>query len=121
MQERIYSTDNEDKQNDKAIDHCHYTGKYRGAAHSVSNRRYKAPKGIPLVFHSSSKYDFHLIIKELAEEFEGKFECLRENTKKYITFPLPLNKKLKNSKIITYKLSLLIALGLCQAHYQALL
>ena len=40
--------------------------------------------------------------------------------KKVHNFPLPLNKKLKNSKMITYKLSLLIALGLCQAHYQAL-
>ena len=30
MQERIYSTDNEDKQNHKAIDHCHYTGKLEG-------------------------------------------------------------------------------------------
>ena len=121
MKKRIYSTNNEDKQYHKAIDHCHYTGKYREAARNVSNLRYKAPEGIPLVFHSSSKYDFRFIIKELAKEFEGQFECHRENTKMYITFPLPLKKVLKNSKIITYKLSLLIALGLCQAHCQALL
>lgn len=30
--------------------------------------------------HNGSKYDYHLIIKELAEEFERTFECIRENT-----------------------------------------
>ena len=25
----------------KVRDHCHYTGKYRGAAHSICNLRYK--------------------------------------------------------------------------------
>ena len=33
-----------------------------------------------------SKYDYNFVIKELAEESEGEFECLGENTKKYITF-----------------------------------
>ena len=64
----------------------HYTGKFRGAAHSGSNLRYKVPKEIPIVFHNGSTYDYHFIIKKLAEEFKGEFECLEENTKKYITF-----------------------------------
>ena len=54
----------------KVKDHCHYTGKYRGAAHYICNLRYKTPKEIPVVFHNGSTYDYHLIIKELAEEFE---------------------------------------------------
>ena len=33
-----------------------------------------------------STYDYHFIIKKLAEEFEGEFECLGKNTEKYITF-----------------------------------
>ena len=38
-------------------------------------------------FHNGSEYDFHLIIKELAEEFKGEnFECLAENSEKYISF-----------------------------------
>ena len=41
---------------------------------------------IPVVFHNGSTYVYHFIIKELAEEFEGPFECLGENTEKYITF-----------------------------------
>ena len=38
----------------KIRDHCHYTGKYRGAAHSNCNLNYKIPKEIPVVFHNGS-------------------------------------------------------------------
>ena len=34
---------NNDKKQQKVKDHCHYTGKYRGAAHNVCNLRYKVP------------------------------------------------------------------------------
>ena len=76
------------------IDHCHYTGKYRGAAHDICNLRYEIPKEIPVVFHNGSTYDYHFIIKELAEEFEEEFECLGENTEKYITFSVPIKKEI---------------------------
>ena len=55
----------------KARDHCHYSRKYRGAAHNICNLRYKIPKEITVVFHNGSAYHYHFIIKELAEEFEG--------------------------------------------------
>ena len=45
------------------------------------------------MFHNGSTYDYHFIIKELAEEFEGEFECLGENTEKYITFSVPIKKE----------------------------
>ena len=32
------------KDNEKLKDHCHYTAKYRGAAHNICNVRYKTPK-----------------------------------------------------------------------------
>ena len=51
----------------KVRDHCHYTGKYRGAAHSICNLRYEVPHEIPVKFHNGSNYNYHLIIKELAE------------------------------------------------------
>ena len=78
------------------------------------------------MFQNGSTYDYHFIIKELAEEFEGEFECLGENTEKYIIFSVPIKKettkkdKNGNDKIkkISYKLSLLIAIDLCQPHYQ---
>ena len=80
-----------------------YTGKFRGVAHNICNLRYKVLKSIPIVFHNGSTYDYHFIIKQLAKEFKGEFECLGENTEKYITFSVPL-KKNNNSKKITYKL-----------------
>ena len=67
--------------------------------------RYKVPKEIPVVFHNGSTYDYHFIIKELAKEFEGNFECLGENTEKYKTFSVPIKKKIDNKDLeITYKI-----------------
>ena len=88
----------------KVRDHCHYTGKFRGVAHSISNLRYKIPQKIPVKIHNGSKYDYHFIIRELAEEFKGQFECLGENTEKYITFSVPIKKEHDNDKTITYKI-----------------
>ena len=68
-----FNTDDNNKKYHKVRDHCHYTGKYRGAAHDICNLRYKIPKEIPVVFHNGSTYDYHFIIKELAEECEGEF------------------------------------------------
>ena len=96
---------NNDKKQQKVRDHCHYTGKYRGAAHNTCNLRYKVPKEIPVVFHNGSTYDYHFIIKELVKEFDGNFDCLGENTKKYIPFSVSLKKKIENKDIeITYKI-----------------
>ena len=97
--------DNNDKKQQKVRDHCHYTETYRGAAHNICNLRYKVPKDIPVVFHNGSTYDYHFIIKELAKEFEGNFECLGENTEKYITLSVPIKKKIENKDLeITYKI-----------------
>ena len=50
------------------------------------------PREIPVIFHNGSSYDCHFIIKGLAEEFEGEFECLGENKEKYITISVPIKK-----------------------------
>ena len=94
-----------DEKNYKVRGHCHYTGKYRSAAHNICNLRYKIPKEIPIVFHNGSTYDYHFIIKELVKKFDGNFECLGENTEKYITFSVPIKKEIRNKNIeITYKI-----------------
>ena len=49
-------------------------------------------------------FDYHFIIKELAEEFEEQFECLGENTEKCITFSVRIKKELDYGKSITYKI-----------------
>ena len=57
------------------------------------------------MFHNGSIYDYHFIIKELVKELDGNFECLGENTEKYITFSVPIKKKIENKDLeITYKI-----------------
>ena len=85
------------KDNKKVRDHCHFKGKYRGAAHNKSNMNYKISRHIPVAFHNGSIYDYHFIIKELTTEFEGEFECLGENTEKYITFSVQINKEIRKT------------------------
>ena len=93
------------KNNIKVKDHCHYTGKYREAAHSPCNLRYKIPKSIPVVFHNGSSYDFHVIINQLAKDFDGTFSCLGKNTEKYITFSISIFKKAcSDKKPIAYQI-----------------
>ena len=106
--EKEFCTDNNNKKEFKRMqkvrDHCHDTGKYRGAAHSICNLNYKIPREIPMVFHNGSTYDYHFIVKQLAKKFKGNFDCLGENTEKYITFPVPIKKERENDKAIIYKL-----------------
>ena len=78
----------------KVRDHCHFTGKFRGAAHSICNLHYKVPQELPVKIHNSSVYDYHFLIKELAEDVKGEFECLGENTEKYITFSVRIKKNM---------------------------
>ena len=58
-------------------------------------------KKVPIGFYNGSNYDYHFIIKELAEEFT----CLGENTEKYITFTVPIEEEIaridKNGEEIT--------------------
>ena len=84
----------EDKNYRKDRNHWHYTGKYRAAVHSICNLRFKVPNEIPAVFHNASNYDYHSIIKELANEFEGQFECLGKKKEKYKAFSNPIKKEI---------------------------
>ena len=81
-------------------DHCHYIGNYRGEAHSICNLKLNLSDEIPvvfnfqiLIFNNGSNYDYHFVIKEPANELEGKFIYLGENTEKYRTFSVLIEKK----------------------------
>ena len=78
----------------KVRDHCHYRGRYRGAAHSICNLEFKWPNEISVLTHNGSNYDYHFIIKELANTFERKFECLRKSTEEYKTFSVSIEKEI---------------------------
>ena len=71
-----------DKNYRNVRDHCHFTGKCRDKTHNVCNLKFNVPNEIVIDFHNGSNYDHHFIIKDLANEFEGLFKCLGENTEK---------------------------------------
>ena len=98
------------KKHRKVRDHDHYTDKFRGAAHSICNLRYSTQKIIYVFFHNGTSYDFNLIIPELAKEFRSELRCIPLNGEKFMSFSIPIGKKVyansKNTKkkLLTYNL-----------------
>ena len=87
----------------KVRDHCHYSGLYRGAAHSSCNLQYKIPNYIPVVFHNLAGYNAHLFIRELAR-YTTDIGVIAKNTQDYISFSIKVEvdryvDKLGNEKI----------------------
>ena len=101
-----------DKKYPKVRDHCHYTGEHGGAVQNIRNLKYSVPKRIPTNFNNESNYDYHFIIKELAEKFKKQFTSLGENTEKYITLTVPIDKEVtridKNGEEITKNISYIL-------------
>ena len=69
-------------------DHCHYSGIYKGAAHSLCNLQYKISFYILVIFRNLSGYDAHMFIKELASSSPNgaKMGIIAKNKEDYITF-----------------------------------
>ena len=72
----------DDDKNYKVRNHCHFTGRYRGAAHNKCNLKYRKPDFTPIAFHNLAG---HLFIKELGFS-EGNIDCIPNNEEKYISF-----------------------------------
>ena len=73
----------------KVRDHCHLTGKFRGAAHNCCNINYKIPTFFPVILHNLSGYDSHLFIKQLwknTRKDKSDITCIPNNEEKYISF-----------------------------------
>ena len=75
---------NEELGEDRVRDHCHLSGKFRGAAHEVCNLKYKVQKFFPVVFHNLPRNDSHLFIKTLGNS-EGDISCIPNNEENYIS------------------------------------
>ena len=98
----------------KVRDHCHFTGKYRGAAHNKCNLSCRKPMILPVIFHNLQGYDAHLFIKKLAK-VPGDLFSIPTTEEKYITFQnllrlinIILKKRKKfSSKNLNYVLSIL--------------
>ena len=76
------------KINKKVQDHCHYTGRFRGAAHSNCNLTYRKPKSVPVFFHNLSGYDSHLFIKKIGCSLKSgeNLNCIPYNHEKFLSF-----------------------------------
>ena len=76
-------------ESDKARDHCHLTGNYRGPAHSVCNINVTQDQSIliPFVFHNFSNYDCHTFFKKLVDLKidKVKFDIIPKTNEEYIS------------------------------------
>ena len=94
----------------KVRDHCHFTGKYRGAAHNKCNLKLKVDKTIPLLFHNGRGYDFHLFVRNLGR-VGGRIKTIAKNEEQYIS----IDKNVCVGEKNTWKLRFLDFCGFLQA------
>ena len=96
---------------DSVKDHCHITGRYRGAAHSACNLKLRlSPKTttIPVVFHNLRRYDSHLLMQAISK-VEGRVSCIPNNTEKYISFSLGQLRCIDSAQFLLAPLDKLVA------------
>ena len=79
-----------DNDEEKVRDHCHVTGKFRGAAHWNCNINFQLTKKVPVIFHNLRGYDSHLIFNEL-DKSDVKISVIPNGLEKYMTFFLNTN------------------------------
>ena len=79
-----------DNDDEKVRDHCHITGKFRGAAHWNCNINFQLTKKVPVIFHNLRGYDSHLIFCEL-NKFDVKIDVIPNRLEKYMEFFLNKN------------------------------
>lgn len=85
---------NKDENYRKVFDSCRYIEKCRSISRIICNLIHKAPKSIYLIYviYNSSCFGYHFITKELAEEFQGQFQCWGQNAEKNTIFMVPIKK-----------------------------
>ena len=74
-----------DNDDEKVRDHCHVTGKFRGAAHWNCNINFQLTKEVPVIFHNLRGYGSHLIFNEL-DKFDAKISVIPNGLEKYMAF-----------------------------------
>ena len=74
-----------DNDEEKVRDHCHVTGKFRGAAHQSCNINFLLTKKAPIIFHNWRGYDSHLIFNE-RDKFDVKINVIPNGLEKYLPF-----------------------------------
>ena len=74
-----------DNNDEKVRDHCHLTGKFRGAAHWDCNINFQLTQKVPVIFHNLKGYDSHLIYFKL-HKFNLKINVIPNGLEKYMAF-----------------------------------
>ena len=69
---------------DKVRDHCHVTGRFRGAAHNKCNINLRPPRKLVIIFHNIQRYDGHIIFKEL-NNFNVDIDVIPKGIDKYMS------------------------------------
>ena len=72
-----------DQDSEKVRDHCHVTGKFRGAAHWSCNINFQLTKAVPVIFHNLRGYNSHLIFFGL-NKFDVKISVIPNGLGKYM-------------------------------------
>ena len=75
---------NEKIDDKKVRDHCHITGKYRGAAHSQCNLKLRIYRKLPIIFHNLEGYDEHLIFRELNNFKDIDIQVIPRTIERYV-------------------------------------
>ena len=73
------------KDKDKERDHCHITGKFRGAAHKKYNLKLKIPRQLPIIFHNLERFDGHIIFKELNNFDDIDIQVVPKTSEEYMS------------------------------------
>ena len=74
-----------DNDEEKVRDHCHVTGKFRGAAHWNCNINFQLTKKVPEIFYNLRGYDSHLIFNEL-DKFDVRISVITNGLEIYMAF-----------------------------------
>ena len=74
-----------DNDEEKVRDHCHVTGKFRGAAHGSCNKNLELTKKVAVIFHNLRRYDSYLIFCEL-DKFDVEISVITNGLEKYMAF-----------------------------------
>ena len=96
---------------DSVRDHCHITGKHRGAVHNACNLKLRlSPKTttIPVVFHKLRGYDSHLLMQAISK-IEGRVTCIPNNMEKIISVSLYQLRFIDSAQFMLASLGKLVA------------
>jgi hypothetical protein len=93
------------KDEERVLDHDHFTGLYRGAAHRACNSHYTSWKEryqVPIIFHNLRGYDSYIIIRGVKDILpkEAVIEPIAKSIEKYISFTITIkDRETKRGKL----------------------